>query len=115
MDDAEFDERLRNSAFLAQQLFDVAEGASVTLQSLLELLITKGVLTVDDVMAMLKRDARDFSQEDPSCLVRRSLEATLRDFELFASSDVPALLRRRHERRRREGIPTQRRPQRGRP
>lgn len=72
--DASLDEVLRRSPFLTESLFDAIEGAIAPLTALIELLVAKDLITIEEITSVLNREANGFSDHHPAALNRWAVE-----------------------------------------
>jgi hypothetical protein len=111
MDEEEFDDAIRNSHFLLKQILDSSEGLSIALQCIVELLMAKGLLTPEEIIDAMRREAKLMS-DPPESLARITLEEFLHYLEKYAASGLPALRSKLLRQRRKEktvGCPRPRR------
>lgn len=93
------DHILRLSPFLTTSLFDIIEGSSILYTDLIELLIEKGVVEVSEIRKILM-SASDYYRNKPEThLAKLTVEAVLKDFELYVASDLRTLRQRAREQR----------------
>jgi hypothetical protein len=102
LDKGEFDEMLRTSKFFATNLFDAIKGVSVLINSLAELLVETDKLSMGEVRDMFRTAAADFADRPAEHLARFVVDAALRDFELYAETEIPHAMRELRRKRRQE-------------
>lgn len=101
MDRDDFDEMLRTSPFFAQSMFDLMEGMSIPLLSLIELLVAKHVVTMDEIILMLETDAEAYSGRNEMDFTRLAIDAFLRDVRQFSPDGVALVRKQLWQRRQR--------------